>query len=71
MIGEYCPECGHLLSNDKLCSFCNFYQSNELLDDGLIETFDWEKEDYYRPILYMIKLTKMPALKFHFYISCS
>ena len=51
MIEDYCPECGHLLSNDKLCAFCNFSQSDEHLDNSLIEMFDWVKEDYDRPIL--------------------
>ena len=23
---DYCPECGHLLTNDRaMCSFCNWY----------------------------------------------
>ena len=52
MIEDYCPECGHLLSNDKLCSFCNFSQSDEQLVNRLFEAFDWVKEDYYRPMLY-------------------
>ena len=52
MIEDYCPECGHLLSNEKLCTFCNFSQSDEQLDYRLIEMFDWVKEDYYRPIVY-------------------
>ena len=52
MIEDYCPECGHLLSNEKLCTFCNFSQSDEQLDFRLIEMFDWVKEDYYRPTVY-------------------
>ena len=52
MIEDYWTECGHLLSNDKFCSFCNFSQSDEQLDSRLIEMFDWVKKDYYRPILY-------------------
>ena len=52
MIEDYCPECGHLLSNDKLCTFCNFSQSDEQLDNRLIEMFDWVKEDCYGSILY-------------------
>jgi len=60
MLEDYCPESGHLLSIDKLCSFCNFSQSDENLDHRLIEMFDWVKEDYYRPILYD---DEMPHLK--------
>lgn len=52
MIEDHCPECGHLLSNEKLCSFCNFFQSNEQMDDRLIAMFDWAKENYYTPDLY-------------------
>ena len=52
MIEDYCPECGHLLSNDKLCSFCNFSQADEQSDIRLIETLDWVKEDYYSLNLY-------------------
>jgi len=52
MIGDYCPECGHLLSNDKLCSFCDFSQSDEQRDIRLFEMFDWVKEDYNRPNIY-------------------
>jgi hypothetical protein len=52
MIDDYCPECGHLLSNDRLCSFCSFSQSDETMVTRLIEMFDWAKEDSDRPILY-------------------
>ncbi len=45
---DYCPECGHLLSNDKSCSFCNFSQSEEQIANKIIESFDWVQEDYYR-----------------------
>jgi len=48
---DYCPECGHLLPGDRLCSFCNFSQSDEQMNNRLFEMFDWVKEDYYRPIL--------------------
>jgi len=51
MIEDYCPECGHLLSNDKSCSFCEFSHSDEQLDNRLIQMFDWVKEDSYRSIL--------------------
>ena len=49
MIEGYCPGCVHLLSNDKVCSFCNYCHSDEQLDDRLIEMFDWAKEDYNIP----------------------
>lgn len=45
---DYCPQCGHLLSKDKSCSFCNFSQSEEQMDNRIIESFDWVQEDYYR-----------------------
>ena len=52
MIEDYCPECGHLLTKDKLCSFCNYSQLGEDSENRLSEMFDWIKEDYDRPILY-------------------
>jgi hypothetical protein len=52
MIEDYCPACGHLLSSDKSCAFCNFSQSDEQVSYRLFEMFDWVKEDYERPILY-------------------
>ena len=51
MMEDYCPECGHLLTKDKLCGFCNFSQSEEHLENRLGEMFDWVKEDYYRHVL--------------------
>jgi len=51
MIEDYCPECGHLLSNDKLCSFCKFYLSDEQLDNSVVEMLDWVKDDYYKSIV--------------------
>ena len=49
MIEDYCPGCGHLLSNDKACSYCNYSYSDEQLDNALVEMFDWAKEDYNLP----------------------
>ena len=45
MIEDYCPECGHLLSNDKICTFCNFSQFDEQMDHRLSNMFDWLQED--------------------------
>jgi len=49
MIEDYCPGCGHLLSNDKVCFFCNYSYSDEQSDNRLIEMFDWANEDYNIP----------------------
>jgi hypothetical protein len=49
MIEDYCPGCGHLLSDDKKCSFCNYSYSEEQLDNRVIEMFDWAREDYVIP----------------------
>ena len=45
MIEDYCPECGHLLSNDKICTFCNFSQFDEQMDQRLSKMFDWLQKD--------------------------
>ena len=44
MVEDYCPGCGHLLSNDKVCIFCNVSHSDEPLDNRLTEIFDWVKK---------------------------
>ena len=49
MIEDYCPGCGHLLSNDKMCSCCDYSHPDEQLDHRLVEMFDWVKEDYDLP----------------------
>ena len=46
MIEDYCPGCGHLLSDDKMCSFCNYSHPDEQLDHRLVEMFNWAEEDY-------------------------
>ena len=51
MIEDYCPGCGHLLSEDKVCSFCNYSHSDGQLENRLVEMFDWANEDYDIPNL--------------------